>query len=177
MNMEKWKPIPHDLIGKKYLVSNLGRVMSKNHRITKSDRVISQHFNKNRGYYYVSCQVDGLRKNFIVHRIVAKAFIPNPKNYECVDHKDFDRKNNKVSNLRWCSQKMNVGYSKEAGRLKSVWGELSGMSKVSLSDVMDMKKLRESGLLHREIAKKFSLATCTVTQILNGNRWKYAKSQ
>lgn len=42
-----------------------------------------------------------------VHRLVAEAFIPNPKNYEQVDHKDGNKSNNKLSNLRWVTRQFN----------------------------------------------------------------------
>ena len=40
-------------------------------------------------------------KTFLVHRLVAEAFIPNPNGYDTVDHIDYNKRNNKVSNLRW----------------------------------------------------------------------------
>lgn len=53
---------------------------------------------------------DGKRKNELVHRLIAKAFIPNPKNYTCVNHKDEDSLNNDVSNLEWCTYEYNNKY-------------------------------------------------------------------
>lgn len=45
--------------------------------------------------------------NDYVHRLVAKAFIPNPNNYEQVDHINSNRQDNRVANLRWISRQDN----------------------------------------------------------------------
>ena len=51
------------------------------------------------GYYYVTIG----RKKFLVHRLVAETFLPNPDNNPYVDHKNRDPKCNRVENLRWCT--------------------------------------------------------------------------
>ena len=45
-----------------------------------------------------------------VHRLVAEAFIPNPNNYLCINHKDECRINNTVDNLEWCTYEYNLNY-------------------------------------------------------------------
>ena len=50
------------------------------------------------------------RDTYRLHRLVAQAFIDNPKDYPQVDHRDEDKTNNTVSNLRWCTDKMNKEY-------------------------------------------------------------------
>ena len=84
-----------------YLVYTDGKVFSK----YKGD-FIKQKINRD-GYvkvYIVMCKI---RKCVLVHRLVAKAFIPNPNNLEFVDHKDRDKTNNNVDNLRWCTRRDN----------------------------------------------------------------------
>ena len=58
----------------------------------------------------VSLNKNGKTKQHFIHRLVAQAFIPNPNNYPCVNHKDEKPSNNYVSNLEWCSYQYNNNY-------------------------------------------------------------------
>ena len=91
----------------KYKVSNLGNIYS-----IKKDIIISPTYN-HKGYLRVSLYN---KKQYIltIHRLVAKAFIPNPKNLPQVNHKDGNKTNNCVENLEWCDNSYNI---KEAYRL------------------------------------------------------------
>jgi len=61
----------------------------------------------NRGYRYIQLQRNGKRLNFFIHVAVAKQFIgPRPKG-KVIDHKDRNKQNNKVDNLRYVSQRFN----------------------------------------------------------------------
>lgn len=66
---------------------------------------------------YLKCP-DGKRRDFYVHRLVAKAFLPNPENKPVINHKDCNRTNNSVSNLEWCTIKENTAYSETHGNMK-----------------------------------------------------------
>ena len=95
---EIWK----QSIAENYAISNLGRVKN-----LKTNRIIS--FDKEeKGYCRLSIKVNGKKKHYAIHRLVAIAFIPNPENKPQVDHIDCDKTNNCVSNLRWCSNKENA---------------------------------------------------------------------
>ena len=70
------------------------------------------------GYKRVTLCKDKHPKSYAVHRLVAQAFIPNPNNYPCVNHKDEDKLNNKVSNLEWCTSEYNANYGTRNERMK-----------------------------------------------------------
>ena len=64
------------------------------------------------GYVRVNLYKDGKTVHYLVHRLVAEAFIANPNNLPCVNHKDYNREHNTADNLEWCSYEYNNQYSK-----------------------------------------------------------------
>lgn len=62
------------------------------------------------GYYRINLNKNHKNKIYSVHRLVAEAFIPNPDNLPCVNHKDEVRTNNRINNLEWCTHKYNSNY-------------------------------------------------------------------
>ena len=102
---EVWKDIP--MYTNIYEVSNLGRVRSK---ITNE---ISRPFKNENGYLIVKIYLNGMMKNERVHRLVALTFIPNPNKYPQVNHIDYDKTNNRVDNLEWCTGEQNLLHSIE----------------------------------------------------------------
>lgn len=77
-------------------------------------------------------------KNFRVHRLVAQYFIPNPNNYTQVNHIDGNKNNNDVSNLEWCSNRMNVIHYYKS---KSPGVSLTKSNKYSLRMYLNGKQL------------------------------------
>jgi len=85
-----------------YLIEDNGKVFS----LHKKDYI--KLYKNNYGYYFVSLKTDdGKWKSFFIHRLVAEAFIPNPKEYPVVMHLDDDPSNNQSFNLRWGTQSDN----------------------------------------------------------------------
>ena len=91
--MEEYKLIKNF---ENYSVSNLGNVKNNN-----TNKIIKQY--NNQGYKQIHLNGKSLR----VHRLVAEAFIPNPENKPCVDHKNNIRDDNRIDNLRWATIKEN----------------------------------------------------------------------
>lgn len=112
---EVWK----DVVGFEglYKVSNLGRVKSLDRWLVYKDG--RRRFYKGRvlnpvidTHGYETFQL-GRKKHAKTHRLVALQFVhnPNPSEYNVINHKDENRRNNKYSNLEWCTQKYNMKYS------------------------------------------------------------------
>lgn len=95
---EEWR----DIVGYEglYQVSDEGRVRTINGRIKK------QHIGS-WGYPVVTLSKDGDERVTLVHRLVATAFVPNPRNVDCVNHIDESRVNNKATNLEWVTKAEN----------------------------------------------------------------------
>lgn len=92
-----------------YQVSNLGNVKSLKNNKTKKEKVLKLEIRN--GYLKVDLCKNKTRKTYFVHRLVANAFLHNPHNYPCVNHKDECRTNNEVENLEWCTHKYNLEYN------------------------------------------------------------------
>lgn len=113
MKKEEWRVIPgYDGL---YMVSNFGRVKSMNYKCTGKERILNPL--PNRGYLSVVLYKNGKGKQYKVHRLVAMAFIPNPDNLPCVNHKDEDKTNNRVENLEWCNHSYNNNYGNHGQRI------------------------------------------------------------
>ncbi|MCI6614441.1 MAG: NUMOD4 domain-containing protein [Mollicutes bacterium] len=128
---EIWK----DVIGYEnlYKVSNWGRV--KSFRFGK-ERILKTFKNKD-GYLQVGLWKNNKRKIFLVHRLVAQAFLDNPNNLPEVNHKDENKLNNVVSNLEWCDRTYNVNYGTAIERM------IKTASKPVLQYTLDGKFVRE----------------------------------
>ena len=91
-----------------YEISNLGNVRAvKTGRIRKL-RISTGYFDI--AFYYKIGEVRKW-KSFLIHRLVAEAFLKNPENKPCVNHKDGNRKNNSIKNLEWVTYSENTRHS------------------------------------------------------------------
>ena len=63
------------------------------------------------GYWQVCLCKNGEQKNFLLHRLVAEAYLPNPQNLPEINHIDECKEHNFIRNLEWCDRKYNVVYS------------------------------------------------------------------
>lgn len=125
--MEIWKTIDWiDGISPIYEVSNYGNVKTiaytrpyKNtsYAVSYKERIKKQSTDKD-GYKRVSLYGKKPFMKFVpVHRLVATAFISNPRNYSQINHKDENKENNAVSNLEWCDCKYNNNYGSRSSRI------------------------------------------------------------
>lgn len=140
---EIWKPI-RGYEGL-YEVSNTGKVKSLARTVetyngwTRSfkERILTLHSSKitkrhPKPMYHVELWKENKRKTFMIHRLVAQAFIPNPKGKPEVNHKDGDRNNNHISNLEWCTSSENSYHAYRTGLAKPKHAKpIRGINKVT----------------------------------------------
>lgn len=96
--------------GNKIIVSDDGKIFDE------SGKEKSQFENSSGYMYVVFFNTDHKRSNFLVHRLVAKAFLDNPNDYKYVNHKDLSPKNNRLENIEYCSAKYNSNYAGKVER-------------------------------------------------------------
>ena len=127
--MEEWR----DIKGYEgyYQVSDFGNVRSvdRYRKVTKDGKMvlikgnsISKVDNGN-GYKTASLFKDNKGKRIYIHCLVAEAFIPNPNNYDYVNHKDENKENNAVWNLEWCDGTYNNLYGTRPLRFRKSRGK------------------------------------------------------
>jgi len=169
--MEEWK----DIKGFEgfYQVSSYGNVKSldRSIRTKKGTRryrgILLNPSIGNHGYKVVN--IMGIAK--CVHRLVAETFIYNPDTLRMssVNHKDFDRHNNKVVNLEWISQKDNVLHQQKHGRI--CHGEDHPGTILNDWQVRVIRKTE--GLYQKELAEVFGVSRNVIRFIRTGKSWKH----
>ena len=126
-----------------YQVSNWGRVKSLGNGGTyKTSRILKTVKDIN-GYFYVTLWKNGKQKHCLVHRLVATAFLDNPDNFPCINHKDEVKTNNSVENLEWCSYKYNNNYGSHNEKVSDAQINDPNKSKKVLQFTLDGELIRE----------------------------------
>jgi hypothetical protein len=142
--LELWKDI-EDYNGM-YQVSNLGNIKSLDRlgydgRKLKGKLLIGGYYPN--GYRYVSFRKDYIDEIKLVHRLVAKAFIPNPDNLKVVNHEDGVKSNNVVSNLNWSTQSDNLKHAVEIGLMESQCKIRRSVTMTRLNEVIEFKTVKD----------------------------------
>ena len=160
--IELWKPL-EEYRGIK--VSSLGRVWKAANK-SRKERILTEFPKDRDGYCRCSVQrLDGTWTSQPVHRLVAKAFIPNPENKQSVNHIDNNRQNNRVENLEWVTPKENVYHSFINGKRRFI---KDVPRKTILTDfqISQINRLRELYTVN-QLAKLFNIEYQTLKNIIH----------
>lgn len=113
-------------------IKDFRTILGGDHLITFDGRLFKRHKGKwirrrtwlnNNGYECVDITKDRKRKHYLIHRLVAEAFVPNPDRMPAVNHKDENKLNNRADNLEWCTSSYNNSYGTKIERFKKTYAE------------------------------------------------------
>lgn len=165
MDKEIWKDI--EGYEGKYQVSNLGRVRS----LIGNKKILSPaHIKGN--YLLVNLRYS---KGKLIHRLVAEAFVPNPKNKPEVNHIDGNKENNRAENLEWVTPKENTKHAHDIGLVCHPTGQEHPRSKFTNQQI---KQIRNEHIANdkkygaRALAKKYGVASSTIDRIIKNQRYR-----
>ncbi len=179
-DVDSWVDVPgHE---SRLQITRSGRIRSK-------ERIVRSRYNSTRkipqneltpmlskaGYLYVQIVASGGKKrNVLLHRAVAMAFVANAHGKPFVNHKDGVKTNNDPSNLEWCTHRENMQHAFSTGLAtyqKLGAGEDSPAAKLTWLAVSEIRSLLEAGHSHARIANAFGVSKGTIGFIHRNETW------
>lgn len=174
---EIWKSIP-SVPG--YEASNFGRIrrvapsIGNNGCVRKNKEFLRPRPTGRYGHLTVTVSISGIRKDYLVHRLVADAFLgKGRKGLDCVLHRDDDPTNNTPINLFRGNRTINS--IDKVLKNRQAKGENVGGSKLSEADIFLMRKRTISGSSQRDLAVEFGISQGNVSSIVNRKTWGHLK--
>lgn len=175
---ERWLPIQgYEGL---YEVSDHGRVRSLNRTVERIGKRGGQLRLKGRiltlslsgsGYPFACLYRDAKGTPTQVHTLVLSAFDRSPQNGEECDHKNFDKMNNRISNLRWITHLANVQHTRANGRM--AFGERHHAAKFTEADIRSIRQRISTGERTALIAKDYGVGQQCIHKIEIRSRWAH----
>lgn len=146
----------------RYSISDRGRLRNEESGRITVGSLTSQ------GYRAIKIGKDSVR----IHRLVAKAFLKNESGGNDVNHIDGNKQNNGVYNLEWCTRSHNVKHAHGfLPRRPIPTGDNHALTKVSDSDISEIKRRHSSGLvMQKDLASEYGVSRAFICLVVNGKK-------
>lgn len=173
MKAELWKPVK--AYEGAYEISNLGRLRSldrwvnskNNSKALKKGKLKKPTLNQY-GYYTVRLFKNQKAKNYSMHRLVAEAFIENPKNKPQINHIDGDKQNNKAINLEWCCASENMKHAYKLELIERKQGPDANGAKFTRNQIRKIRYLHDiKKYTQVKLSKMYGVSNSIICRIVN----------
>lgn len=124
-------------------------------------------------YVQVVLVKEGKKKGYLVHRLVAMAFIPNPQELPEVNHINGRKRDNRAENLEWVDSSQNQHHSYKLGLQQVVYGEGHHRSKLTEAEVIEIRRRFKNGESHTKIAPDFGVHRRTIVDVCLRKTWSH----
>jgi hypothetical protein len=177
--MEIWKKIKK--FNNEYEVSNLGNIRSVHGIVTRSNgwkytresKQLKPSLNRS-GYLAGAVCIDKKITPYIIHRLVAEEFIPNPLNKLEVNHINGNKLDNRVENLEWMTRQENMTHAYENGLVRILKGSEIGTSILNEEQVKEIRSKFIPRVYSRvKLAKEYNISEATIKDILYKRTWTH----
>jgi hypothetical protein len=172
MPNEKWRQI--DGYNGKYFISSVGRIKAitfyKGEPRMMYIKKLSQRTKTENEYIFTGLSANNTKKSEIIHRLVAKYFIPNPDKKPFVNHKNGVKWDNRVENLEWVTGSENTLHAVRNGLRITAKGEDAGQSLFTNAQVLE---IFNSQLSIPELCKIHKVHDTTIRSIKDGRNWSH----
>jgi hypothetical protein len=163
--------------GELYKISNKGRIRTFVKHSYRRGKIMKP-FRHKQGYLRISLVKNGKSKSYMMHRLVAEAFIYNPDNKLEINHKNGIKHDNRVENLEWCTSLENIKHSITTGltRRKSkseIFSIVQKTNKLNKNQILSIISDYKKGKKQCQIAANYNVSRAQICRIVNGKSRKF----
>lgn len=171
MEEERFIPIKH--FESRYWVSDFGRVVSCDLR--RGVVNFLHPFIDSCGYYQVTLRKKPQKRKVRIQTLVGEYFVDkNDITYKVINHLTGCKLFNYYKDLEWTTLKGNCAHAIETG-LNDIKGEKHPQAKLTCEKVIEMRKLRESGLTYQTLSEQYGVTRRQASDVVRGVNWGWLK--
>lgn len=178
--VEVWREIPE--FEGRYEASTMGRIRSLERRLPRlyhgkwasvlvKGGVLCPMIDRRADRAYVGLRHDGVKKRFLIYRLIALTFVANPYGKTTVNHRNGVKCDDRAVNLEWATYQEQNDHSRNVLGYKNT-GVTNRCSKLTWNDVDDIRILHSYGPSSGKIARLFGISQANASRVIRGVLWR-----